>query len=98
MKKNVFCFLLITTLTSCETLHFKTPCGVQYLTSVSDDGKDAVCIVQNTCNETEAEIKPLIDCNNSIGIKPEYRATLDDYFYDKISRLEVCLYSKKACR
>lgn len=97
MKKNAFCFLLITTLTSCETLHFKTPCGVQYLTSVSDSG-EAVCIVQNTCNDTEAEIRPIIECNNVIGVKPDYRATLDDYFSDKITRLEVCLYSKKSCK
>lgn len=75
---------------------FEPPCGDEYLISVENG--DAVCIKDNTCNEDDATIEPLEACNNVSGVKPDLRLRLEEWYSDKVTRLEVCLLSRKNCK
>lgn len=80
---------------------FPTPLGEKYLVSViqNDDGTyDAACIYDDLRDEKPAEIRPLIECNNVIGVKPDYYNVLQSFYDDKLKRLEICIRFKKRCQ
>ena len=74
---------------------------MKYLVSASkdSDGKiSAVCIVDDERDTLPAWIDEITECNNVIGVKPDFYDILYTWFDDKIKRLEICLTSPKKCQ
>lgn len=96
MPKKPFYFLLLMTLTACNTIRFKIPLGEKRL--VSCEQGECVCIVDDLRDDLPASIEPIEDCNNTIGADLAYFEELEKFYMDKVKRLEVCLNQPRQCK
>lgn len=101
MKKKLFCFLLLMTLTACQTIRFQPPLGVKYLVSCIEDEDgviDCACIVDDLRDDLPAKVEDIRVCNNVKGVQDDYYLELEQFYQDKLTRLEICLKYPKKCR
>ena len=111
MKNVVYLCLCFLILSSCETVRFKPPSVEKRLVSVERDESGAVlsvaCIITSRTPPYNSDIFPIDYCENTIGVSilpraegvPSDYEALNNFYSDKLKRLEVCLTTKgKRCK